>query len=1526
MNEILKDNDLKDELQGREALKGSLLLKDSNHSICEFYIEDVIHAGGSCICYRATQFFENDDISTIGTLKEFYPIRFGYPGPSYNLSRRDIDDGDYANQLYLKPSMHSDFEKARNEFYAAYKKISDLKKTDSKKQYDNFFAPVNIYFGMPKEDDKNNYTVYIWTPGDNALVSFDEHLKDMQKEIFEKIDAATGDTDVFLAERLRTVLQAIKAAAIGIEKLHFDDLLHLDIKPANFGIRTLGQNNGDHVTVSLFDINTIYFRSDPLVRTGGTLHFRAPEMIDDTKNNDHLIEIGTQSDIFSLGATLYNSIIIKSADSRGEYDYEDFGSIDIALKHSYLIEYSEINSKADLHDILSGILKRSLARRHADYYEAENYDGVGELIADLEAADCILSAQIASAKKNGAGKKVLVKAMDKEDYFDESIDTGAIGAIQCLLYDKPLYHYINDHGELSILVLGCGTYSQKFIDIAFEMSQVKGCYLNVTVLTDNKEKDELRYLHIRPEFHHFFRVNGKMPDRGDYGSIKFLNIKTSDNDKAEFDENVDNAQIIKDTIGKEKFSYVFISVVEEALNRKIAEDLAVSDLIDTSNKTQQASVNFVWYGDMKNTNQGLGASFVEKKCSAEERGIHLHPVEVQQTLSKHKDYRFLCQMAFNCHLLWGDGLNVDIKKTYSQFRSAYNFHSSLSNVLSIKYKLNSIGICFDDLCSSKTGRAKILSEITTQYKHIIGIDIDKNTDKDGYAAAIETLNELTAYEHRRWVTNCITSLSMQTMDRQEYRFLKTDNKDKKRGKHPCIVPSTPEWALNSGKWKTDLSTWDVPEIEKDADFEKLDDLDKMSVRLHRHFMGLSKNYKIENIATDAGMIRRYLYGNRNARIAFDAFIASIMAIISINRAAKDADKKILRSRVVTVYEQYARNLDGFRKCLHDGLPNVEEIRKRLKAIIDGFMPVKLANEYTDYKSKDQMLVRNIPFILNYTTSIRIGVPFEKDINHNVWFSNVASSIILNPSVVTFFINAGHADAITEEIRQALINSIGVMNAHHLQSRINLIIFANANGSDFTDEAKASVKEELYALSDRIYTIDIIACHDKKDLSARIENVLLSNMKSTARFSAIEENDTVISREISKICSLIAAPGFPVYTFRSEKGRFQKASELCKWFNDIPFHSHLIMEDIFRSQDKVNISNEPELQSDYKDIWENCYSDRDPVIRTKKSTAWKILCGAIKKHTAASDVLLDMDISTYQNPQDTEPTVIYAPAVCKDGLAKILKAFASGKLGLVCNAEIENHNSSTLTVSFRSSRKTKDMISDILQNPYMIADAGKINICMKENRLQIIFDSLIVKNFSWSKIREEFHLQGKDSIYDFAENALGFLLKHSYLIKKENAQNPDALSFCFSSNQIKMLLTDEGKLPEVYTYYKLLEDGYFDEVKSSVEFQQDKNGTDAEDSSVQKLNIVTIKGFRTQIVEIRGSEKLQDGFYDNLKAADDNYGINKQLIVVLDSDELVSEEKQALIEQGKASYMIDTIYEGMDSVEKQLAELMKQADF
>lgn len=131
------------------------------------------------------------------------------------------------------------------------------------------------------------------------------------------------------------ILNSILSLTECIDILHEEGLLHLDLKPSNFGILKRGKKLLTD-SVSLFDVNTIYSLKSRFSSMSGTEGFMAPEVENGEADN--------RSDIYSIGCTLFSSIIITDEICNAGYSREYFGRIPELVENSRLIQASETNS------------------------------------------------------------------------------------------------------------------------------------------------------------------------------------------------------------------------------------------------------------------------------------------------------------------------------------------------------------------------------------------------------------------------------------------------------------------------------------------------------------------------------------------------------------------------------------------------------------------------------------------------------------------------------------------------------------------------------------------------------------------------------------------------------------------------------------------------------------------------------------------------------------------------------------------------------------------------------------------------------------------------------------------------------------------------------------------------------------------------------------------------------------------------------------------------------------------------------
>ena len=1237
--------------------------------------------------------------------------------------------------------------------------------------------------------------MYVWTKNDKKIITFDNYLKVVRQDISDGKNAEV---------HLLNILYSIYTLSKCIKTLHSEHMYHLDIKPANFGICLDNDDKVDAGNISLFDLNSVrYWDSKLPIRSLGTVGFRPKEL---TPGN--AITPNYRTDIYGIGATLYHSLMCVN-DNDLYFSDENYKNISKIIAKSELLRASDLTSDTKLFDSLVEILQECLKPDYRRRYPDTACEG---LIADLKNAINILYPDTRKQEIKELGKKLQVKSefVDIEEKLNESIKTGATGAIQRLLLNKPLYNYTDTNGEMNVLVFGAGTYAQKFIDIAFEVSQIKNCKLTITVVSNECKKDKERFLNARPAFRKFFTVdNEAVPENDSYGTLLFKSTTTNEDKDRLFskDDSQINNQIVNDILLDDKsanYSYVFIALGDDELNRKLA-----SECLDNSQLLEQkALISFVQY---KKHNQKC-----YEFCKSNDDVV---PVLVNEVITKSPEYKELRRMAFNCHILWENTLSIDIQKAKGKFSSPYNFNSSFSNVLSIKYKLHSIGIDINSYSPAE------LREAAERFYIKLNNIID--------------FNELAMYEHRRWVCNNICN-GWDTLE--DFSTLKCGTKDKKNKLHPCIVKSDSEWRLNSPTWSH--KKWNDPKSLQ----LNIDELDKMSIRLHQHFVNESKKVDKAAIFDYIEKVNSQLYKYPEILYIWESLISALTEILNNT------------NNHIWIYDFYRSR---FLKSL-DSLPvsiktDVEDV---LKYIDERLYPVLESKKYVDYKAKDQHLVKNIPFILTYSTSIKLCIPFgvedNGETNNRVLFNNIASPLYINPSIITYVVDTDDFADDISRFEKALKYVVRTLDERKMQAKIEFVFLKNINVT-LVEDFQNKIKE----ISGRIGNIEVIDYTDDLDLKTRLDAVFKDNKRSKKCFTAIERNGTGVSKLLRGFGQYIELP-----TYSLNDKNFT-ADDNCKYFNYIQFNEHLRVAEMFASQ-KVTGGTQPPEVPDYLDFWK-LYKTPNVNDKSQNEKAWKALCGVLKAQSESDDCLGKIEIPKGQVV--VAKRTLKVPSVCYSGVKKILQMISeTNPIILGSNPTIKHITSQLCEIQIKSDENSFKALEKILSNPYLLCNSEKIRLSKKsesgKNYIIIYFNNLMVDSLSINKLKSAFPEQD-DKLLNMLETLYN---KNKIICYKVNN---NTVSFCYASPQVKEIMTNEGKILELYVYYKALEENYFDDIVCSYEVSD-------EDNITNEFDLILTKNFKTMIIECKARTSLDQAFYHKLAQLNQQYGINSIPVLIADT--------------------------------------------
>lgn len=983
-----------------------------------------------------------------------------------------------------------------------------------------------------------------------------------------------------------------------------------------------------------------------------------------------------------------------------------------------------------------------------------------------------------------------------------------VEVVQKLLYDKPLYNYINDN-NVNIVVFGFSQLSQKFIDVAFEVSQVNTFKLNIVVISDS-ETAKSDYLKDRPSFADFFDVDDNIVNES-YGSLSFVTKNFVSLDDT-----------VSETLLEEKtgFSYIFIDTDNDKQN------FAIAKLCDFYSKmlSQKSIINFV--------------SSKQRKIKSS-----MNLVLRDDSIKSHKDFTKLKRMSLNTHLVWNNRADIDIKKLQREFNSNYYFLSSFNNILSIKYKLNYVGIDFNSSTASEEFYKLVNSKVPN--------------DVDAVASLIQS-------EHKRWNVNMICDgYSPQT----DLDKCLNSIKDKKNKLHPCIVHSGKALTLSKFEWKEkNNSLWNNADSKK---LSGLDELDKVSVELHRTFKARADEIRKRNLLSDSDIfeINKLLVNYKEANSAFKKYI---LCLQEINSGSKTQTK---------LYSYYQSRLN--KELLNVPKDVYNLINKRLDAIESTFRPIIESEKYIDYKQYDKDLVTQIPFILTYKTTINLGVPLkvenEGETNNQVLFQNVASSLFIKPSRITYFYNYDPID--NDKMISALQYAINSMESHSLRTVINLCMLSeNAVKDDFIKKIKE--------LSNRINHIDFVFYNDEDDLEIKLFDYIKSR-----HFTALEKNNSLTSNLFYGMRCYRRNPYFEYNNLSNTIS----CSNGCEFLKYICFNPYLKVSDLFEFKNSVDTFALPDLQHDYMYFW-NLYKKRS----NKSEAIWKAMCNALSANNEKENVT---KIHLSQSDSVINEQSYYVENSYITAFKKLMNELNQIDSQIIYVTEVYSNNVCKINVIAPNCIHEK--IKELLSSPYLFANPIDISVAKDKQFIIIKVNNLAVSNLKIDTIRNE---ATKINVrYEEIIDLLKEICNSNFILNLKNNQGNDSLSFTYSSHQIKSLMTTAGRILELYVYYKAIENGGFDDVANSVEVVWNNNNVGNE------FDIILTKGFRSLIVECKAQTQLKQEVYYKLDSLNRRFGINSIPIIIADTIENPNFNNSANdIQRSRGNEIgIKTIYENKD---------------
>lgn len=1441
-----------------------------------FHIAGIMEgAGASSICYQAWH-----DQSSRGVLKEFYPSS----GPAL-VRRADgqlVESGPSAKTGAASGSFHGDgnvksdtFRDMIAAYIAPYEKLLALRQSTSDQDLSTFIPEFEIYYGCGADGDPIG-TVYVFTPRP-AVETFDHVCDDIHRHPEDR-----PESKLFLA------LSSIRTLTLCVSSLHRAGIVDCDIKPANFGFVKRG---GETLTqaISLFDINSFcpVWSDGPVLATPG---YSEPEL---TRQR-----VSVQTDIYSIGATLFTAIIVTDQAEENGFLYggQSPASLTEMVASSRLITASESNSHPKLRMLLTRILQKSLSDRRRRYRTCE------ELLQDLDKAMFyVLPPDM--AKKSQAGQRWVLK--DVEPVLDARAGRNSTLAIQYHLYAHPLYEAETWAGgpcsavsesagdssspsgdepagfsglpsgngsswsdnlpegmrALNLLVAGFGSYGTIFLDSALSAGQMKDRLLNVTVLSDDPEMVRA-YLQERPELEDFFCITyGKrpghmagsrfgspfgstsagteMPDDC-YGRIHFLLTGSSGAGRASEAGPHLAAHLLHDLPPEDRPEYIFIALGDDGLSQNTARAFCQ----EACRLKIRPLITYVQEERPETPEQVREAR-------------QLVPLYITEDVKKLPYSQEIGRMSFNTHLLWEKALNVDLKNVREVWQKPYYRNASTASVLNLKYKLYSIGIDLD--CVTPAKAAQLCHDYFEGGKHAHGRDL------------------LIWTEHRRWVTDKLCKGWKSMPDLKDCLALGSTRDDRNR-RHSCILHSRPDHLLEEHFCKEgSIGKWDTA---SDQELAVLDPLDRMSVELHRLYAKQAEETRRQNLLHGSLVmgIKALIEGSPKAMAAFEDWYACMDGIFK-----KDRSKAALYRGLKENFLQSVREDPALKKAQKTSLLQAAEALDTL------FSPLTAAMEYVDFKAKDADIVDNIPFILTYSADACMVIPYltGQELSSDLLFQNVAAATVVNPARIIYLVLVRSPED-EEAVKESLPRLAAYLDRKHLQAELDFVIL-RAGGEGRQDrtgiprkaEDTARPEEELCqeedSFSGKLKKAGRGRVRQVREITVRKDSDIPAALKRSLKRTASSGTVFTLEKNRSELSAMLESSGafdqVPAYTFDSKKMTFKGVGTRDCVYRYISKRPYLTVSDLLSlGQDPPSRRTQIQFYGDFRELWDRYR--KDPA-------AWKALCGMLAGHSDGHDVLAFFPKTSEVL---SERYVWLLPDSCEKSAGKILISLKEH--GIVRGeSSLYYYTADCCRLVLYGAKSHKEAYESLFSDPCRLFDADFIEpvFDLDSHTLKIRFDSL----------REEgIRIGGENA--EAILDLLNFFEEKRYLISlnvdklpqetdKMQISGPEredmsaqkaTVSLTYASRAVKHFLENAERMPEIYVCHRIREMGLFDDVEGGFTVSRDDSGT-----VTGKTCLILTKGFTSTFAMCSSSPETDQDICRQLTSLKDRLGINSRAVLI-----------------------------------------------
>lgn len=497
-----------------------------------------------------------------------------------------------------------------------------------------------------------------------------------------------------------------------------------------------------------------------------------------------------------------------------------------------------------------------------------------------------------------------------------------------------------------------------------------------------------------------------------------------------------------------------------------------------------------------------------------------------------------------------------------------------------------------------------------------------------------------------------------------------------------------------------------------------------------------------------------------------------------------------------------------------------------------------SEKYIDYKRYDVDLIKKIPFILTYKSNLHIGIPIDlvniKPSVNTAAFRIVESALLINPSRISYICEFERSDL--NNLIKMLEYAINSMNSHHLRAAINICLMTSYPLSE--QDTKM-----ITDISERIHSVEFIKSEEEFVEYSKKRHLQIFEFNRTRSSSILERYEYCCKSN---------------YKYNRSTNKFIATG--CEEIRYISFDPFLKISDIFEFKSSIDDYSFPDMQKDYKYFW-GLYKSGE--FGSEKR--WKDLCSLL----SAQNETNKFEIKNLG--EENIKRSYFIEKVCMDSIKKLCMQTHIAKESISCSIELYSNNSYNVTINAPSGFHR--VISDLLCEAYKLYDPNSINIRVFKGKAYLYYDSLNTGVINTGTIKKV--LVPLNTTFADIKPLLDEMCDKGY-IRNLSGNETNGISFSYSTHQGKDVLTQSGRILELFVYYKLLETGLFDDVANSVEIHWGDNEAENE------IDIIATRGYKVLIVECKAQTVLIQDYYNKLSRLDSDYGFNSLPVIVADT--------------------------------------------